>query len=157
MSWPSDRREQTTLSNSALCLSHPRGPCPTLGLCLGGGGGVLLSLSPAPPVSRSGSGLRKEGPCLACRQVLICEKCRRTAPFQFAEGWVLLVKRSTAITVCWALSVDPICSVHCSLLTQKIHGYFNQKEKFKKKKFSFRHTFPAVLYVGKYQPHGADS
>lgn len=33
-----------------------------------------------------------------------------------------------------------LLSALCSLLTQKIHGYFNQKEKLQKKKFSFRHT-----------------
>lgn len=50
--------------------------------------------------------------------------------------------------------------VNCnhSLLGTVFHGNFSQKEKLKKKKtFSFRHTFPPVLYMEKYQPHGANS
>lgn len=65
----------------------------------------------------------------------------RNSPFQLAEQWVLLVKKSTVITVCWALSFMEI----------------SVKKRRGKKQFSLRHTFPPVLHMEKYQPHGANS
>lgn len=99
-------------------------------------------------MSRSGSGLRKEGPRLAYRQVLIRETMQEERTFSVCRRMGVANEKVTVITVCWALSVDLICSVHCSLLTQKIHGYFNQKEKFKKKN-SLLDTLPSSSLRGK--------